>query len=192
MIGSVNDLMTAFEKAYAEYEWTDFLWEIVIRWRVYEQDPKWDPDLLESVRVGVVQMLGMAVAAKDSTIFRRIAEILDALPQGDAADIDLLTIVPGGDLTPLRFVVKARASLESDAWLKPVPRTDVTKKKVRLLAMRMWAIARLNAQGKVNRSSRLTPAKREKLIQAELERLPDQDWTEVFKKAGCHDLYFPR
>jgi len=27
-----------------------------------------------------------------------------------------------------------------------------------------------------------------KLIQAELERLPDQDWTEVFKKAGCDDL----
>jgi hypothetical protein len=112
---------------------------------------------------------------KDSTIFRRIAEILDGLPQGNAKDIDFFTFVPGvdftplrfvpgGDLTPLRFVVKARASLESDVYLKRVPRTDVTKKKVRLLAMRMWAIARLNAQGKMNRSSRLTPAKREKLI----------------------------
>jgi len=199
MIGSVNDLMTAFEKARVEYEWTEFLWELVIDWHSYEQNPDLDPDMLQSIRIGVVEMLGMAIAEKDSTIFRRIAEILDGLPRGNAKDIDFFTFVPGvdftplrfvpgGDLTPLRFVVKARASLESDAWLKPVPRTDVTKKKVRLLAMRMWAIARLNAQGKVNRSSRLTPAKREKLIQAELERLPDQDWTEVFKKAGCHDL----
>jgi hypothetical protein len=160
MIRSVDYLTPAFEKAYAEYEWTDFLWEIVIQWRGYEQDPKWDPDLLESVRVGVVQMLGMAVAAKDSTIFRRIAEILDALPQGDAADIDLLTIVPGGDLTPLRFVVKARASLEWDMWSKRVPKRKLTKKEVRFLAQRMWATARLNVQGKMKRSSSLTPAKR--------------------------------
>ncbi len=75
-----------------------------------------------------------------------------------------------------------------DRWLKRVPRRNLTKKEVKLLAQRMWAIARLNARGELNHSSNLTPAKREKLIQAELERLPDQDWWKVFKKAGCDDL----
>jgi hypothetical protein len=26
------------------------------------------------------------------------------------------------------------------------------------------------------------------LIKAEIDELPDQDWTELFKKAGCTDL----
>jgi hypothetical protein len=192
MIQSVDYLTAAFQEAYAKYEWAEFLREMVILWRRYEQNPDLDPELFVSVRAGIAEMLGMAIARKDSTIFRKFADILDALPQGNAKDIDLLTIVTGGDLTPLRFVVKARASLESDMWwdrwLKRVPRRNLTKKEVKLLAQRMWAIARLNARGELNHSSNLPPAKREKLIQAELERLPDQDWWKIFKKAGCDDL----
>jgi hypothetical protein len=184
------NLTPAFQHAYAKYEWTDFLWETVIEWRCYEQNPDLDPDVFESVRVGIVEMLGMAIAQKDSTIFRRIADILDALPQGNAKDIDPLTVVPDGDLTPLRFVVKARASLEWDMWSKRVPKRKLTKKEVRLLALQMWATARVYAQRKMNRSPVFTPAKREKLIQAELKRVRDidQDWTKLFKKAGCDDL----
>ena len=183
-------LTPAFQEAYAKYEWTEFLWETVIEWRCYEQNPDLDPEIFESVRIGIMEMLGMAVDAKDSTIFRRIADILDALPQGNAKDIDRLTIVPDGDLSLLRFVVKARASLERDMRFKRVPRRKLTKKEVRLLALRMWATEHVYAQGKMKRSSVLTPAKREKLIQAELKRLADidQDWTKVFKKAGCDDL----
>lgn len=105
MIQSVDYLTAAFQEAYAKYEWTEFLREMVILWRRYEQNPDLDPELFESVRAGIAEMLGMAVARKDSTIFRKFADILDALPQGNAKDIDLLTIVTGGDLTPLRFVV---------------------------------------------------------------------------------------
>jgi hypothetical protein len=64
MIGSVNYLMTAFEKAHGEYEWTEFLWELVIDWRSYEQNPDLDPDMLQSTRIAVVEMLGMAIAEK--------------------------------------------------------------------------------------------------------------------------------
>src|ERR1700730_8670224 len=146
-------LTPAFQEAYAKYEWTEFLWETVIEWRCYEQNPDLDPEIFESVRIGIMEMLGMAVDAKDSTIFRRIADILDALPQGNAKDIDRLTIVPDGDLSLLRFVVKARASLERDMCFKRVPRRKLTKKEVRLLALRMWATEHADAQGKMKRSS---------------------------------------
>jgi hypothetical protein len=44
-------------------------------------------------------------------------------------------------------------------------------------------------QGKLyGLSSRLTPEAREKLIQAEIGCLPNQDWTELFKEAGCTNL----
>ena len=72
--------------------------------------------------------------------------------------------------------------------VKACSKKELDQEGGELLAQRMWAIARLNARGELNHSSNLPPAKREKLIQAELERLPDQDWWKIFKKAGCDDL----
>jgi hypothetical protein len=187
MIQGVDYLTSAFQAARTEYEWTEFLWEMVIRWRYSEQNPDFDPEC-EHVRIGIAEMLGTAVADKNSTVFRKIADILDALPQGNVKDIDSLTIVSGHDLSPLRFVVKARTSLEWDRFLKRGPKRTLTKREVRHLAEEMWATARLAVSGKLTRSSRLTPAERQKLIQAEIERLPTQDWTDLFKKAGCTDL----
>jgi hypothetical protein len=138
--------------------------------------------------MGIAQMLGMAVAEKNSTVFRDIANMLDELPQGNSKDIDRLTILSGYDLTPLRFVVKARTSLESDMLFGRMPKRTLFKREVRQLAEVMWATARLRAGGKLKRSFGLTPEKRQKLIEAEIERLPTQDWTDLFKKAGCTDL----
>jgi len=188
MIQSVDYLTSAFQAARTEYQWAEFLWEMVIRWRYSEQNPDFDPEECENVRLGIAEMLGMAVADKNSTVFREIADVLDALPQGNMKDIDPSTIVSGHDLSPLRFVVKARTSLELDMFLKRAPKRALTKREVRHLAQKMWANARLAVSGKLTRSSHLTPAEREKLIQAEIEGLPVQDWTDLFKKAGCTDL----
>src|SRR5262249_6099526 len=137
MIQSVDYLTSASQAARTEYEWTEFLWEMVIQWRYSEQNPDLDPDECENVRLGIAEMLGTAVADKNSTVFRKIADILDALPQGNAKDIDSLTIVSGHDLSPLRFVVKARTSLEWDMFLKRAPKRALTKREVRHLAEKM-------------------------------------------------------
>jgi len=173
---------------YLRPDWNEFLWEMVIDWRIYEQNPDLDPEAFESNRIGIAEVLGMAVAGKDSAVFRDIANILDALPQGNSKDIDRLTILSGYDLTPLRFVVKARASLEQDMFYGRMPKRTLFKREVRHLAEEMWATARLKVGGKLKRSFRLTPEKRQKLIETEIERLPTQDWTDLFKKAGCTDL----
>ena len=184
------------------YEWIKFFWELVIHWRWAEQNPDADSEDVENGRAAVAEVLGQAVAEKNSAIFRTIADMLDRLPKGNATDIDRLRVLECYDLTPLRFVTKARVALEWEdldrRWrgmsltkiaVKVPPKKRLTKREVRLLAQRMWATARLINQGKLyGRSSRLTPEATEELIQAEIGRLPNQDWTELFKEAGCANL----
>jgi hypothetical protein len=184
----------AFEfqkKLSVDYDWNQFLWELAMDWRHAEQNPDVDPEQLKYSRELAALLLGNAVASKDSAFFRTIADILDRLPGGTLKDIDRLKILISHDLTPLRFVAKARALLawdQTERRLAGAPRRTVCKKDVRLLAERMWAMARLVARGKLSSLSRRNPAKTEKLIQAEIESLPSQDWTEIFEKAGCADL----
>jgi hypothetical protein len=129
-------------------------------------------------------ILGDAVARKDSKMFGEIAEILDALPEDD--NFDALRMV--NDLNPIRFVIEARIKLEVAMVLKRSPKRELTKQEVRLLAQRLWAGERLVGRGKLKHSFGEGTAEAEKLIQDEIKLLPDQDWTELFKKAGCADL----
>ena len=174
-----------------DYDWNQKLWDLVMDWRNAEQNPDADPGELEYCRELAASLLGGAVAAKNSTLFRTMADILDKLPKGTLKDVDRVKLLISHDLTPLRFVVKARSLLESDQVYKRLagaPRRVLLKKNVRLLATRLWAVARLVAGGKMSGLSRQNPAKAEKLIQAEIENLPRQDWTELYQKAGCSDL----
>jgi hypothetical protein len=174
-----------------DYDWNQNLWELVMDWHNAEQNPDADPEELEYCREQAALLLGGAVAAKNSTLFRTMADILDKLPKGTLKDVDRVKILISHDLTPLRFVVKARALLETDQAyrrLAGAPRSVLLKKNVRLLAERLWAIARLVARGKMSSLSDRNPAKTEKLIQAEIENLPRQDWTELYQKAGSKNL----
>jgi hypothetical protein len=175
-----------FDQARIEHQWTEFLRELVIDWRWAEQNPDGHPEEVLSSRESAWELLGYAVAQKDSGIFRTIATILDSLPEGKVRDIDHV-----GDLNPLRFVVEARLKLEwqlSNRRLAGLPTKRLTKREVRRLAQRSWATALLIAGGKLGSSLNRTPADKEKMIQQEIERLPKQDWTKLFKKAGCTDL----
>lgn len=133
-------------------------------------------------------ILGNAVAQKDSTVFRAIAAILDELPEGDLKDNNFEALATVNDLNPVRFVIEARIKLEADMVLKHSPKRELTKREVRLLAQGLWAGERLVGRGKLKRSFGGVTAEAEKLIQDEIKLLPDQDWTELFKKAGCADL----
>ena len=156
MIQSNDSLTPTLQNPGQNYEWIEFLWELVIHWRWAEQNPDADPEDVEGGRAAAAEVLGYAVAEKNSAIFRTIADMLDRLPKGNAKAIDRLRVLECYDLTPLRFVVKARVALEWEEhdrrWkgmrltkgaIKVPPKKRLTKRKVRLLAQRMWATVRL-------------------------------------------------
>jgi hypothetical protein len=158
--------------------------ELLLHWRYRELHPDSNREDFLLMRQYFADILGDAVARKDSKMFGEIAEILDALPEDD--NFDALRMV--NDLNPIRFVIEARIKLEVAMVLKRSPKRELTKQEVRLLAQRLWAGERLVGRGKLKHSFGEGTAEAEKLIQDEIKLLPDQDWTELFKKAGCADL----
>jgi hypothetical protein len=156
----------------------------LLHWRSRELHPDSNREDFLLMRQYFAHILGDAVARKDSVMFRKIAEILDALPEDD--NFDAFRMV--NDLNPIRFVFDARIKLEAAMVLKRSPKRELTKQEVRLLAQRLWAGERLVGRGKLKHSFGEGTAEAEKLIQDEIKLLPDQDWTELFKKAGCADL----
>jgi hypothetical protein len=178
-------LVEAREKYYANQDLVDML----VHWRYREQHPDSDREDFSLMREYFADMFGNAMARKNSALFRHVAEILDSLPEGDYEHVDREALVAGSDHNPVRFVIQARIFLEAQMLLERAPQRTLTKREVKLLAMRLWAINRLVAQGKLELSSSETSSAIEKMIQDEIEnRLPHQDWTEVFDKAGCKDL----
>ena len=181
-------LPPALIEAREKYYGTNDLVDMLVHWRYREQHPSADGEDFSLMREYFADMFGNAVARKNSALFRQVAEILDSLPEGDYEHIDREALVAGSDHNPVRFVIEARIFLEAQMLLERAPQRTLTKREVRLLAMRIWAINRLVSQGKLGRSSSETPSAIEEMIQHEVENLPHQDWTEVFEKAGCKDL----
>jgi hypothetical protein len=116
-----------------------------------------------------------AIIDWNQDFFREVAEAMD--------------FVEHKELDPLRFV------LLSALWLliARVP-AEVTKRKVRQLALRWWAIERLRRRyAHVEKQlpyfvHHEAPPEIEREIRKEVEGLPKQDWTDLFKKAGLRDL----
>ena len=160
----------------------------LLHWRNREIHPDSDRKDFLLMRQYFAEILGNAVARKNSAIFRTIADILDTLPEGDykAGSLDAPNVV--SDLNPVRFVIEARLKLEAAMLLKRSPTRELTKREVRLLAQSLWAAERLVSQGKLRYPPGEDNAEVQKLIRAEIDLLPEQDWTELFTKAGCRDL----
>jgi hypothetical protein len=161
---------------------------VLSHWRYRELHPESDREDFLLMREYFADILGNAVAKKDSAIFRTIADILDGLPDGDYGDGKFAALIADSDLNPVRFVIEARIKLEAAMVLRRSPRRELTKREVRHLARRLWAVERLVVGGKLKRSLGELSPEQEKLIEQEIDSLPDQDWTELFTKAGCGDL----
>jgi hypothetical protein len=160
----------------------------LLHWRYRELHPESNQEDLFLMRQYFADILGTAVARNDSSLFREIAAILERLPQGDIKDDDLEVSAVVNDLNPVRFIIEARIKLEADMVLKRSPRRELTKREVKHFAKRLWAGERLVLQGAIKDPFSEISAEQEKLIQKEIKQLTDQDWTKLFKKAGCTDL----
>jgi len=183
-------LPAEFLKAREEYDAPANLVQMLVHWRYREQHPGVDPEDFAVMREYFADMFGEAVARKNATIFREVAEILDALPDGDYEHLNRDVLAASkSDYNVVRFVTHARTFLEAQMTLGRAPRRELTKNEVKRLAQRLWARNRLFARGKLNRSFNETSKEAEELIQAEVrEFFPTVDWTKVWKKAGCADL----
>jgi hypothetical protein len=126
------------------------------------------------------EMVADAIINWNSDFFRELSDAMDYL---DTRELD-----------PLRFVFHAMRAL----LLRSRDPSEITKRDVRRLAQRWWAIERLRrSNGYARREkelellgalySEVNPTI-ERAIQKEIEILPRQDWTKLFKKAGLQDL----
>jgi hypothetical protein len=135
-----------------------------------------DKGVLQTYR----EMVADAIINWNSDFFR---ELSDAMDYRDTRELD-----------PLRFVFYAMRAL----LLRSRDPSEITKRDVRRLAQRWWTIERLrrsNGDARREKELELLGALRsevnptiERAIQKEIEILPQQDWTKLFKKAGLQDL----
>jgi hypothetical protein len=183
-------LPAKFIEAREKYNARANLTSMLVHWRYREQHPDSDRKDFFLTREYMAAEFGEAVALKDSTIFRDVAEILDALPDGDYEHVNHEKLAAANsDYNVVRFVIDARTFLEAEMLLERAPQRKLTKSEVKQVAQRLWAGNRLVARGKLKRSSNEVSEDAENLIQAEIEGyFPTVDWTKMWGKAGCDDL----
>jgi hypothetical protein len=126
------------------------------------------------------EKVAKAIIEWNSDFFREIAEAMDFAERRQ--------------LEPRRFIFLAMREL----LFRRSSFGEITKRDVRRLAQRWWAIERLrrsNGYARREKELELLGALRsevnptiERAIQKEIEILPQQDWTRLFKKAGLQDL----
>jgi hypothetical protein len=121
------------------------------------------------------EQVSRAVVDWNSDFFRQVALAMD--------------FVEYKKLHPLRSVLLAARGL-----LIRRAAEEITKRDVRQVALRWWAVQRLCIRYPSKQKELLAgvfqeaapPLERD--IKNEIETLPRQDWTELFKKAGLKDL----
>jgi hypothetical protein len=116
----------------------------------------------------------ISAAQDDPDFFRRIAGILEFRkrhPKNRGA---------------LLFVFSAYWHLTRDPHHNLA---DVTKKKVRELALQRWAFSRLVDRKKLSGeyTDEFTPGQKA-VIQQEIDRLPKQRWQDIWRRAALEDL----
>jgi hypothetical protein len=126
------------------------------------------------------EKVAKAIIEWNSDFFRELADAMDFAERRE--------------LEPLRFIFLAMREL----LFRRASITEITKRDVRLLAQRWWATERLSGPNDYAHSERqrellvaitgkASPAI-EMAIKTEIENLPQQDWSKLFKKAGLQDL----
>jgi hypothetical protein len=121
------------------------------------------------------QQVSQAIIAWNWDFFREVAQAME--------------FVEHKELDPLGFVLLAARGL----FIRRAP-DEITKRDVRRLALRWWAVERLCIR-QPHRKKELIPLvfqeaapSIEREIKNEIEALPVQDWTELFKKTGLKHL----
>jgi hypothetical protein len=173
MAAEIKKVLATFDRAYSAFFKGEpgspkRIVDELRTWKLMEQTNK---EFAKEQRKVFHDKVSAAILNDDSKFFRKLADAIDE---------------PSDRLRPIRFVFFAFEYLfdESRKYGKLPTKGDVKK-----AAKKDWAFARCLVSGKVVKGrDEASKAETHKRVMKEIDLLPQQKWSRLFKEAGLEDL----
>jgi hypothetical protein len=173
MAAEIEKVLASFHKAYSAFFEGEpgspkRIADELRTWKLWEQTNR---EFAKDRRKVFHDKVSAAILNDDSKFFRKLADAIDE---------------PSDRLRPIRFVFFAFEYLFGE------PRKYgklPTKGEVKKAAIKDWAYARCLVSGKVVKGlDEASKTETYKRVMKEIEALPEQKWSRLFKRAGLEDL----